>query len=115
MLRNHCMSCGKFFSVEYVMESQGVPKCDVCGSMVKPDVVLYEEALDSDVMEGAAKAIMEADMMIIAGTSLVVYPAAGFVSCFMGDKLAIINMSPTSQDGKADLLIEGPVGKVMDF
>ncbi len=115
VLRNNCMSCGKFFSAEYVMECDGIPKCDVCGSMVKPDVVLYEEALDSAVMEGAAKAIMAADMMIIAGTSLVVYPAAGFVGCFMGDKLAIVNMSPTPQDGKADLLIEGPVGQILDF
>ncbi len=115
VLRNNCMSCGKFFPVEYVMEASGVPKCDVCGSMVKPDVVLYEEALDSNVMDGAARTIMQADMMIIAGTSLVVYPAAGFVSCFGGDKLVIINMSPTSQDSNADLLIEGPVGQILDF
>ena len=115
VLRNHCMSCGKFYPVDYIVEADGVPMCEDCGSMIKPDVVLYEEALDQNDINGSVSAISHADMLIIAGTSLVVYPAASFIDFFNGDKLVIINMSPTSRDRSADLLIEGPVGQIMDF
>ena len=94
VLRNYCMKCGKFHSVEFIMNSTGVPTCE-CGGVVKPDVVLYEEGLDDSVVNGAVNAIAEADTLIIAGTSLNVYPAAGLVRYFRGNNLVIINMSPT--------------------
>ena len=111
--RNHCMKCGRFFDVGYVMNSDGVPRCDVCGGVVKPDVVLYEEALDDRVCEGAVRAIADADMLIVGGTSLSVYPAAGFVGYYSGSRLVIINASETRYDDIADLTISMSIGKVL--
>lgn len=112
VLRNYCMKCGKFHSVEFIMNSTGVPTCE-CGGVVKPDVVLYEEGLDDSVVNGAVNSIAEADTLIIAGTSLNVYPAAGLVRYFRGNNLVIINMSPTGMDSSADLLICGRIGEVL--
>ena len=112
VLRNYCMKCGKFHSVEFIINSTGVPTCE-CGGVVKPDVVLYEEGLDDSVVNGAVNAIAEADTLIIAGTSLNVYPAAGLVRYFRGNDLVIINMSPTGMDSSADLLICGKIGEVL--
>ncbi len=112
VLRNYCMKCGKFHSVEFIMNSTGVPTCE-CGGEVKPDVVLYEEGLDDSVVNGAVNAIADADTLIIAGTSLNVYPAAGLVRYFRGNDLVIINMSPTGMDSSADLLICGRIGEVL--
>ena len=110
--RNYCMKCRKFFGVEYMAESEGVPKCDSCGGMIKPDVVLYEEGLDSDTINGAVSAISRADVLIIGGTSLVVYPAAGLIDYYRGKKLVLINKSTTPRDGIADLIINDSIGKV---
>ena len=109
--RNFCMKCHRFFDAEYVKNHSGIPYCP-CGGMIKPDVVLYEEALDPDVMRGAAKHIQNADMLIIGGTSLQVYPAAGFIDCYSGNKLVLINKSRTPYDGRADLVINAPIGQV---
>ena len=109
--RNYCMRCGKFFGPEYIRDHEPVPKCDACGGTVKPDVVLYEEGLDNDVINGAVRAISEADCLIIGGTSLVVYPAAGLIDYFRGDKLVLINKSATGRDGTADLVIREPIGE----
>ena len=111
-LRNYCMKCGKFYDADYVFSSAGVPKCS-CGGTVKPDVVLYEEALDEDTVNGAVRAISEADTLIVAGTSLRVYPAAGFIRYFKGDNLIIINRDPTDMDGEFDLVIHDSIGKVL--
>ncbi len=113
--RNHCVDCGREFGLDYIMETTGVPKCSECGGIVKPDVVLYEESLNEQDIIGSVNAISKANVLIIAGTSLVVYPAAGFIDYFCGDKLVIINKSPTSRDREADLLIEGPVGEIMNW
>lgn len=113
--RNLCMQCGRQFDMDYVLQAQGVPRCDSCSGIVKPDVVLYEEALNSNDIATAIAAISSADMLIIAGTSLVVYPAAAFIDYFKGDCLVIINKSPTSADSKADLLIPANVGMIMDW
>lgn len=112
VLRNYCMRCGKSFSAEYIKEAPGVPYCDKCGGIIKPDVVLYEESLDMNVMRGAVKEISRADCLIIGGTSLVVYPAAGMIDYFRGDKLVLINKSATSRDRSADLVISAPIGEV---
>lgn len=109
--RNYCMRCHRFFDAEYVKNHSGIPYCS-CGGMIKPDVVLYEEALEPDVMRGAAKHIQNADMLIIGGTSLQVYPAAGFIDCYSGNKLVLINKSRTPYDGRADLVINAPIGQV---
>ena len=109
--RNFCMKCHRFFDAEYVKNHSGIPYCP-CGGMIKPDVVLYEEAVDPDVMRGAAKHIQNADMLIIGGTSLQVYPAAGFIDCYSGNKLVLINKSRTPYDGRADLVINAPIGQV---
>ena len=109
--RNFCMKCHRFFDAEYVKNHSGIPYCP-CGGMIKPDVVLYEEALDPDVMRGAAKHIQNADMLIIGGTSLQVYPAAGFIDCYSGNKLVLINKSRTPYDGRANLVINAPIGQV---
>ena len=109
--RNYCMKCHRFFDAEYVKNHSGIPYCP-CGGMIKPDVVLYEEALEPDVMRGAAKHIQNADMLIIGGTSLQVYPAAGFIDCYSGNKLVLINKSRTPYDGRADLVINAPIGQV---
>lgn len=109
--RNYCQQCGKFYDAKYVKESLGIPRC-TCGGIVKPDVVLYEEALDNNVIQKAVKAISTADMLIIGGTSLVVYPAAGFIDYFKGKYLVVLNKSATSRDGQADLCIQESIGKV---
>ncbi|MBE6016346.1 MAG: NAD-dependent protein deacylase [Lachnospiraceae bacterium] len=110
--RNYCTKCGKFFGPEYIAKSDGVPRCDVCGGTVKPDVVLYEEGLDDETVGGAISAISRADMLIIGGTSLVVYPAAGLINYYRGDKLVLINKSSTPVDSAADLVINDSIGKV---
>ena len=109
--RNYCRKCGKLFAAEYMLKSEGVPHC-TCGGLIKPDVVLYGEQLDNDVVNGAVNAIANADTLIIGGTSLVVYPAAGLINYFRGNNLVIINMSPTNADSSADLLIESKIGEV---
>jgi len=113
VLRNYCEKCYKFFDLQYIIDSEGVPKCDKCGGPVKPDVVLYEEGLDSNTMNGALRAISEADMLIIGGTSLAVYPAAGLIDYYRGNKLVLINMSKTPMDAKADLVIYEKIGEVL--
>lgn len=110
--RNFCEHCHKFFDAEYILHSTGVPKCDACGGPIKPDVVLYEEGLDNDVIEQALYYISHADMLIIGGTSLVVYPAAGLVRYYNGHKLVLINKSSTDMDSSADLVIKEPIGQV---
>lgn len=109
--RNYCTKCRKFYSVDYVMEQKGVPKCE-CGGVIKPDVVLYEEGLDYETMEKSVQYIRNADMLIIGGTSLAVYPAAGFIDYFKGKYLVVINMDPTSKEIKADLVIREKIGEV---
>lgn len=113
VLRNYCTNCGKFFDYKYILESSGIPECDVCGSVVKPDVVLYEEGLDNDTVVGAVNAISSADTMIVAGTSLVVYPAAGLLQYFRGKWLVLINRDPTPADASANLVIHDKVGEVL--
>lgn len=110
--RNYCMKCHKFFGPEYMAAAEDVPKCDACGGMIKPDVVLYEEGLDNDVISGAVNAISRADVLIIGGTSLVVYPAAGLIDYYRGNKLVLINKSTTPRDGIANLIINDSIGKV---
>ncbi len=112
-LRNYCTRCGKFFDVNYIMDADGVPKCDDCGGLIKPDVVLYEEGLDQDVISGAVHAISEADCLIIGGTSLVVYPAAGLIDYFHGKHLVLLNKSRTSRESEAELVIHEPIGEVL--
>ena len=111
VLRHYCEDCGKFYDVNYVKDAEGVPKCS-CGGIIKPDVVLYEEGLDDSTIRGAVKAISEADMLIIGGTSLVVYPAAGLIDYYNGNKLVVINKSSTGRDEQADLVIQGSIGEV---
>lgn len=112
--RNYCMDCKKGFGLEYVVKSGGmVPTCDCCGSIVKPDVVLYEEELDTEAIAGAVNYISKAEVLIIGGTSLVVYPAAGLVKYYKGDKLVLINKSATSMDDKAALVFNDSIGKVL--
>ena len=113
VLRNYCEKCHAFYGVEAVAESQGIPKCTRCGGDIKPDVVLYEEGLDETVLEKAVEYIVHADMLIIGGTSLVVYPAAGLVRYYRGDKLVVINKGQTSADMRADLVIDAPIGEVL--
>lgn len=106
--RNYCEKCNKFYNLEYVLNSKGIPTCE-CGGTIKPDVVLYEEGLDEDVIRGAINAIATCDLMIILGTSLVVYPAASFVRYFRGDTLAIINKTETNQDSMCDIVIHDDI------
>ena len=112
-LLNYCTRCGAFYDVDYIANSTGVPRCEKCGGIVKPDVVLYEEGLDEEVLSGAVNAIRHADTLIIGGTSLVVYPAAGLIRYFRGDHLVVINMQPTGADAEADLCIAKPIGQVL--
>jgi NAD-dependent deacetylase len=112
-LRNYCTGCGKFYDAEFIAQSTGVPRCTACGAIIKPDVVLYEEGLDDQVVSGAVQAIRRADTLIIGGTSLVVYPAAGLVNYFRGQHLVVINMQPTAADRRADLCIAQPIGQVL--
>ena len=111
VLRNYCTVCGKFHSAEYVRDAEGVPVC-ACGGIVKPDVVLYEEGLDQETVEGSAAAIQEADMLIVAGASLTVYPAAGLINYYGGNRLVLINRDTTPYDSFADLVIHDSLGKV---
>lgn len=113
--RNFCMDCGARYSLEFIVNSEGVPTCERCGGTVRPDVVLYEEPLNENVIRAAIGAIRSADMLICAGTSLAVYPAAGFLEYFQGATLAVINLSPTSLDKKADILLSANVGEVFDW
>lgn len=111
--RNYCVSCHAFYDATHILEAKNIPKCEKCGSIVKPDVVLYEEGLDEKVISGAIHAIREADTLIIGGTSLVVYPAAGLIDYFSGENLILINKSSTSADHKADLVINDSIDKVL--
>lgn len=113
IMRNYCMDCHTFYDAAYVKNTAGTPKCEKCGGLIKPDVVLYEEGLDSDVIQGAIRAITNADMLIIGGTSLVVYPAAGFIDYFRGKYLVVINKSETGRAVRADLTISAPIGQIM--
>ena len=110
--RNYCQKCGKFYDAKYIKESEGIPRCE-CGGIIKPDVVLYEEGLDERTIQNTVQAIAQADMLIIGGTSLVVYPAASFIDYFHGKYLVVINKSATPRDGQADLCIQEPIGKVL--
>lgn len=110
--RNYCRKCGKFYDASYVKNADGVPRCE-CGGLIKPDVVLYEEGLDSGVIEHSIRTICEADTLIIGGTSLVVYPAAGFIDYFRGKHLVVINKSATAKEVRAELTIAAPIGEVM--
>ncbi len=110
--RNFCVKCGKFHPVEFVRDSQGIPTCS-CGGTVKPDVVLYEEGLDSRVIQGAVEDLRKAGLLIIGGTSLAVYPAAGLIDYFGGGRIVLINKTPTPYDRRADLVIPAPIGEVL--
>lgn len=111
VLRNYCVRCGKFHSAEFVKEAEGVPHCD-CGGIVKPDVVLYEESLDSDTIEGAVASIAEADLLIVGGTSLTVYPAAGLIQYYRSKRLVLINRDETPFDGQANLVFHESLGQI---
>ena len=110
----YCMKCGKFYPLSTITESKGVPQCKECGGTIKPDVVLYEEGLDEEIINNSIKAIKKADMLIVGGTSLNVYPAASFVNYYDGNKLILINKSKTPYDRYADLLIHDSIGKVFN-
>ncbi len=112
-LRNYCVKCGKFHDFDFVYKSQGVPVCE-CGGTVKPDVVLYEESLNDEVVSGAINSIANADMLIVAGTSLTVYPAAGFIRYFKGKNLVLINKDETSMDESFGMVIHGKIGEILD-
>ncbi|MCI8528996.1 MAG: NAD-dependent protein deacylase [Lachnospiraceae bacterium] len=112
VLRNYCENCAHFHDVHYILNTNGVPKCEKCGGPVKPDVVLYEEGLDSNIINNAIRYIHDAKVLIIGGTSLAVYPAAGLIDYFHGDKLVVINKAPTPRDSHADLLVQAPIGEV---
>ena len=110
--RNYCQKCGAFYDARYMLERKGIPKCEKCGGIIKPDVVLYEEGLDDATIRGAIHAISHADVLIIGGTSLTVYPAAGLIDYYNGNKLVLINKSVTPMDSRADLLVQGPIGEI---
>ena len=111
VLRNYCMDCGRFYTVDIIKNGKGLPRCE-CGGLIKPDVVLYEEPLDQSVMEEAVRCIRQADMMIVGGTSLAVYPAAGLIEYFRGDTLALVNRDATPLDRRADIVVHDSIGKV---
>lgn len=111
--RNYCQKCQKEYDADFILNSKGIPSC-TCGGIIKPDVVLYEEGLDEDVVNGAVRAIRNADMLIIGGTSLAVYPAAGLIHSFTGNRLVVINQSPTSADRNASLMLNQPIGEVLE-
>ena len=113
VLRNYCMNCGKFYDAEYVFDSVGVPKCN-CGGIIKPDVVLYEEGLNDETVANSIDAIQNADLMIVGGTSLTVYPASGLINYFKGKNLVLINRDATAYDKMADLVINESLGKVFE-
>ena len=110
--RNYCTRCGQFYDLDYVVKSDGVPHCS-CGGVIKPDVVLYEEGLDDRTLQKSVDYIRHADILIIGGTSLVVYPAAGLIDYYRGHKLVLINKAATSRDSQADLVISDPIGEVL--
>lgn len=110
--RNHCQRCGKFYGLEHILRTEGVPRCS-CGGIIKPDVVLYEEGLDQGTLEAAVRALAEADMLMIGGTSLNVYPAAGLIRYYQGHKLVLLNKSPVARDLAADLVITDPIGETL--
>lgn len=112
VLRNYCSHCHKFYSLDDILASEGVPRCE-CGGTIKPDVVLYEEGLDSYTLERSVSYIQNADMLIIGGTSLAVYPAAGLIDYYQGNKLVLINKDQTARDSHADLIIHAPIGQVL--
>lgn len=112
--RNYCQKCAKGFDATYIQKSTGVPLCDECGGQIKPDVVLYEEGLNNDILREAIFYISHADTLIIGGTSLAVYPAAGLIDYFNGEHLIVINKSTTPMDRKADIVIQGSIGEVLD-
>ena len=109
--RNHCERCGKFYALDRILETRGVPRCG-CGGIIKPDVVLYEEPLDQEVLQEAVRALAEVDLLIIGGTSLNVYPAAGLIRYYRGGRIVLVNKSPVAQDLAADLVITDPIGEV---
>ncbi len=111
VLRNYCTRCGKFHSAQFIKESTGIPRCS-CGGIVKPDVVLYEEGLDQDVIEKSVRAIYQADLLLVAGTSLTVYPAAGLINYYRGSRLVLINRDATAYDSQADLVLHETLGHV---
>ncbi len=111
VLRNYCERCGKFYGVEHIVNSEGVPTCE-CGGSVKPDVVLYEEGLDQKTLTDAVRYISEADVLIVGGTSLAVYPAAGLLDYYRGNKLVLVNKTPTPRDSAADLIVQGSIGEI---
>ena len=112
VLRNYCEKCGEFYDAEYMQKANGVPRCEKCNGSIKPDVVLYEEGLDQDILGRAIQYIRAAEVLIIGGTSLVVYPAAGLIDYYRGNKLIVINKTPTGRDHMADLVIQESIGKV---
>lgn len=112
VLRNYCRRCGKSYELGEILRAEGIPRCG-CGGVIKPDVVLYEESLDMEVLNRSAAAIAQADMLIVAGTSLTVYPAAGLIDYYQGSRLVLINKTPTPMDSRADLVIAGSVGEVL--
>lgn len=112
VLRNFCESCHTFYNLDYMIKAKGVPKCSKCGSTIKPDVVLYEEGLDQNTIHASIAHIQSADVLIIGGTSLAVYPAAGLIDYFRGKKLIVINKTPSPRDAQADLVINEPIGHV---
>lgn len=109
--RNYCEKCHKFYDVHHILNSEGIPFCE-CGGIIKPDVVLYEEGLDMQTMQEAVSFISQADVLIIGGTSLVVYPAAGLIDYYRGNKLVLVNKTPTARDSMADLVVEGSIGEI---
>ena len=113
VLRNYCMECGKFYDAKFIFNSKGIPRCD-CGGIVKPDVVLYEESLNNETLERSVMAIQDADLMIVAGTSLTVYPASGLINYFRGQNLVLINKDATPYDGRANIVINDSLGKVFE-
>lgn len=112
VLRNYCTRCGKFYGIDAILKSKGIPSC-TCGGTIKPDVVLYEEGLDQQTIRKAVSYISNADVLIIGGTSLTVYPAAGLIDYYNGEKLVLINKSVTPMDNRADLVISGPIGEIL--
>ncbi len=111
VLRNYCEDCGRFYDMEYILHTEGVPSCP-CGGSIKPDVVLYEEGLNQKTLQDAVRYISEADVLIVGGTSLAVYPAAGLIDYYTGNKLILINKTPTPRDAAADLVVQGSIGEI---
>ncbi|NLK71929.1 MAG: NAD-dependent protein deacylase [Clostridiales bacterium] len=111
--RNYCMQCGRKFDLDFIMQSEGVPLCPVCKGVVRPDIVLYEEPLNEEVINKSIQAVRDSDALIVGGTSLVVYPAAGLINYFNGKYLVLINKTETNYDDKADLVIHAPIGEVL--